>query len=371
MEKNSKKIRKFFAQLALVLVLSAMLISFSNSVLAAAGDAVGQNNATSGSTPVDNPNASTAPSTPTTSTSGTQPITAPGAGKENLIFVPLDTSAYQDLPHLTQVTPTGMLNEFVSGIIKNGKWILGAFAVLYIVVAAIKLIIAGDNEDTVTKQKNAIMYGIIGLVVIGFANDITRVLSVACAPGQIDCAKGGFLKDPANMVQQAALFTQTTRILITFIKYAIGGIAVLMLVRNGLRLVALAGNEESVTIDKKNLIYTSIGLVLIILASSFVDKILFIVDPLKYSTITGVEPAINPTRAAQEVVGITNWAVLFTAPLGILMLIAGALMYAASAGNEEQMTKAKRLIMFAIIGMAVIYGAFAIVSTVISGQFIP
>lgn len=331
MKRNKNKIQKFFIQLAVILVLSSVFISFSQSVLA--------NNPTG------------------------EPV--------QQTYVPLDTSAYQDLPHLTQTTPTGMLNEFVSGLITNGKWILGAFAVLYIFVAAVKLIIGGANEETVSKQKNALLYGIIGLVVIGFADEISRVLSVACAPGEVECAQGGFLKDPNNMIQQAALFTKTTRILITFIKYSIGGIAVAMLVRNGIRLIGLAGSEESVTLDKKNLYWTAIGLIAIILASTFIDKILYIVDPAKYSAITGVEPAINPTRAAQEVVGITNWAVLFTAPIGILMLVVGALMYATAGGNEEQTNKAKRLIILAIAGMAIIYGAFAVISTIISGQFIP
>lgn len=369
MIKHSKKIKKFLSQLAIVLVLSSMLISFSNSVSAAA-------NGTPASTPIDDPNETTTTTTDGAATSdaqttAAQTTAAPGEGKENLIFVPLDTAAYSDLPHLTQTTPTGMLNEFIGGLVRNGKWILGAFAVLYIMFAAVKLIILGSNEETVTKQKNALLFGIIGLVIIGFADELASVLSVACAPGEIECARGGFLKDPNNMIQQAALFNRTTRIFITFIKYSIGGIAVVMLVRNGIRLVALAGNEESVTVDKKNLVWISVGLVLIILASTLIDKVLYIVDPAKYSTLTGVEPAINPTRAATEIVGITNWVVLFTAPLGILILIAGALMYATAGGNEEQMNKAKRLILLAILGMVLIYGAFAVVSTIISGQFIP
>ncbi len=362
MKRNHSKIRRFFGQLALVLVISSMLISFSNSVLAqgdgsAAGTAGGaQPESTAGTATQD-----------TTSDTDRQP----GEVKEGKIFVPLDTSAYQDLPHLTQTTPTGMLNEFVSGLVTNGKWILGAFAVLFIMIAAVKLIIGGSNEETVTKQKNAIFYGIIGLAVIGFADEVVSVLSVACAPGQTDCARGGFLKDPDNMIESAALFTGTTRVFITFIKYMIGAIAIAMLVRNGIRLVTLSGNEETIALDKKNILWTSLGLVLIIFASTVIDRVLFIVDPVRYSTLTGVQPAIDPSRAAQEAVGITNWVVLFTAPIGILMLIGGALLYATAGGNEEQMNKAKRLIILAVVGMALIYGAFAIVSTVISGQFIP
>ena len=50
------------------------------------------------------------------------------------------------------------------------------------------------------------------------------------------------------------------------------------------------------------------------------------------------------------------------------MLIIGAIMYATSGGEEENMNKAKRVIIATIVGIVIIYGAFAMVSTVISGR---
>lgn len=306
------------------------------------------------------------PSAPTT----IAPVTNPDAYKGDYIYIPLDGSNYSDFPQLKSTSPTGMLNEFVTGIVKNLKYLVGAIAILFIMVSAIKLIISQGNEDMISKQKNAILYAIIGLLLIGFGDEIAKVLSVACIPGQTECADGGFLKDPNNMISQSAIFKRETRIFITFIKYIVGGIAVFMFVRNGIRLIGLAGSEESVTIDKKNLIYTSVGLLLIILASTVVDKVLYIVDPSKYTT-SGIAPAINPSLAVQEMVGFTNAAVFIVAPISIFMLIVGAIMYATSGGKDEQMTKAKKLIFLTIAGMALIYGAFAIISTVIAGQFNP
>lgn len=301
------------------------------------------------------------PTTPTGDGDGITPFLVPVPGAEK----------YEGLPSLTVTQPETMLNTFVQGLFKNLKYILGAFAVLFIMVAAVKLIIAGDNEEVVTKQKAAITFGIIGLIIIGFADEMTKVVSVACLPGQVECVEGGFLSSPQALVQQSSVFNREVKIFITFIKYLIGGVAVLMLVRNGIRLVALAGSEESVALDKKNLAFTSIGLVLIIIASTFIDKVLYIVDVSRYPTTGGVEPAISPTQGAQEVVGFTNMVVTFTAPIAILVLIVGAVMYATAGGNEEQMNKAKRMIVLAVIGMVVIYGAFAIISTIIAGQFNP
>lgn len=376
---KQKKTKNFLKEAAAFIFLAAIVLAmFSPLALATNGGApIGgtSTGALPGQTGATDTGGTTSqfeatPTTPAVPTPGTTVI-QPGEGKEDLIFIPLDITAYKEFPKLTQTSPTGMLAEFFGGLVRNAKWILGALAVLYIGIAAVKLIVAGSSEDVVTKQKSAIIYGIVGLVVIGFADDVAGVLSVACAPGEIRCSRGGFLQDPQNIIQQAALFKQTTRIFITFIKYLIGGIAVFMLVRNGIRLVALAGNEESIGLDKKNLIYTSLGLVLIIVASTLIDKVLFIVDPARYSSMTGVQPAINPAAGISEIVGITNMAVLFTAPIAILILIVGAVMYATAGGNEDRMNKAKRLIVLSIAGMVLIYGAFAIIGTIIAGQFNP
>jgi len=309
---------------------------------------------------------STTPATPATTTTTT---TAPD-NTEGAIYIPLDTSAYGDFPKLSSTTPTEMLGEFAYGLVGNLKYILGAVAILFIMLAGVKLIILGDNEESVTKQKTALIMGIVGLAVVMMSDEFAKVLSVACAPGEVNCARGGFLSDPSNMIQQAGLFKQGTRVLITFIKYLIGSVAVIMLVRNGLRFIALAGNEESVGLDKKNVAFTSLGLILIVFASTIIDKVLYVVDITKYPAL-GVNPAINPARGIEELTGITNLIVSFTAPIAILVLIVGAVMYATAGGNEEQTNKAKKLIILAIGGMVLIYGAFAIISTVVAGQFTP
>jgi len=368
MKKTLKKIGSF---VGVMIITSMLLIPFSTIVNA---DLKTQGGSTPGLTDQGGSASNildqggTKPASSASTEVGTKP---PDNLDTNGPYVPLDPTAYGDFAQLSQTTPTGMLNEFVEGLVMNMKYILGAVAILYIVFSAIKLIIVGDNEESVTKQKTAITMGIIGLALVMMSDEFAKVLSVACEPGEINCARGGFLSDPSNMIQQAGLFKQATRVLITFIKYLIGSIAVIMFVRNGVRFVALAGNEESVGLDKKDLAFSSIGLILIIIASTVIDKVLYIVDITTYSPSSGVKPAISPDRGMQELVGITNFVVNLVAPIAILILIIGAVMYATAGGNEDQTGKAKRLIMLAIGGMVLIYGAFAIISTVVSGQFIP
>ncbi|MFC1599818.1 hypothetical protein ACFL3T_02205 [Patescibacteria group bacterium] len=377
MAQKQKTISRFLKEFVAFLFVLGIVLAMLAPITSAQDVTSGTGGGSSGGTAAQGTGGSGAGSAPsavapakTSPTTTSTPVTEPGAYKDDYIYIPLNPAAYPDFPKLSSTTPTGMLSEFANGLIRNAKFILGAVAVLFIMLSALKLIISQGNDDTITKQKNAITYGIIGLLIIGFGDEFAKVLSVACAPGETECARGGFLKDPNNIIRQAALFKQETRVIITFIKYLIGGVAIFMFIRNGIRLIGLAGSEESIALDKKNLIYTSVGLVAIILATTLIDKVLYIVDPSKYSSM-GLDPAINPTRAVQEMIGFTNMAVTFVAPLAILMLIVGAIMYATAGGKEEQTNKAKKIIFLSIAGMVLIYGSFAIVSTIVAGQFSP
>ena len=392
--KTKKTICKFAAELLLCLVTSFLFLTVTapftdahfnfgdNNKILISGTTPDPAGAPPSGTPAGTPSPGSEaglgdkPTTPQPSTTPPPaPTPPPGTtyGPDNPL-IPLSKTGYSpDLPQLNVGKDIGivaMLNQAKDGIFQNLKYILGALAVLYIVLAAVKMIIAGDNEEMIGNQKKAITYGIIGLAVIGFSSELAKVFTVACPAGTPDCMKGGFLSQPAAMIQSAGIFTYEVRIFITFIKYLIGGIAVLMLVRNGIRLVALQGKEESVTLDKKNIAFTSLGLILILLASTMIDKVLYIVDTSRYP-VDGVQPAINPERGISELIGITNLIVTFVAPIGVIVLIAGAIMYATAGGKDEQTTKAKRMITMAIIGMILIFGAFAIVSTIVTGQFNP
>ena len=66
---------------------------------------------------------------------------------------------------------------------------------------------------------------------------------------------------------------------------------------------------------------------------------------------------------------LIRMAVSILGPIAILILVGASIMYMTSGGDEEKQSQAKRAIIAAALGILVIYGAFGIVSTVISGRF--
>lgn len=71
------------------------------------------------------------------------------------------------------------------------------------------------------------------------------------------------------------------------------------------------------------------------------------------------------------VLTIVNFFLGFLGLLALVMVIYGGFLYVSSAGNEENVNKAKKILLYAVIGIVVIIASFALVNTLLgagSGQ---
>lgn len=268
-----------------------------------------------------------------------------------------------DVPVLEGGTGIEKAQNLARKIFENIKLILGTVAFAMLVLSGFQLVIAQGNEEKVTQQKTNLQWWAIGLVVILLMDPLLQIFRMSY---------GGIFADPNELPSRGKFFDDATKIVITYIKYIIWAIAILFIVRAAYQLILFGDEEETVTKSKKNIIYATIGLVLITLANVYVNKILFVVDKptggFTFNTSSGVDPGVDAPRGLAEIVGLTNFLVTFAGPIGILLLIIGAVLYITAQGEEEQMNKAKALIKNTIIGLIIIYGAFALVTTFIAGS---
>lgn len=68
------------------------------------------------------------------------------------------------------------LNRIISEIINFFSVIIGVIAVLMIIVGGFRYIISGGDSANVTTAKNTILYAIIGLIVVVFAQYIVKFI---------------------------------------------------------------------------------------------------------------------------------------------------------------------------------------------------
>lgn len=269
------------------------------------------------------------------------------------------------------------------GIVGRVRGILGAIAIAMIVFSALQMILAQGEETKITNAKKGIYLGLLGLGLVSLAGEITKILSV-----NKDTAKYVFKDD--NVLCQYAdtflgngtgqtnqeltcrvnLFNNLVKTVITFMKYLISGIAVYEVITSAYRIITLGSESSDLERDKKNLIFGGVGLAVIIFSESIISKVFYKINfSQPYSQLQGLQTGVDINEGVKQIASFTNIAVSILGPLCILVIIGAAIMYMTSAGDEEKQKKATRAIFAAAIGTLVVYGAFGIVSTVISGKF--
>ncbi len=65
------------------------------------------------------------------------------------------------------------------------------------------------------------------------------------------------------------------------------------------------------------------------------------------------------------VLTIVNFFLTFLGLLAVIMVIYGGFLYVSSAGNEENVNKAKKILLYAVVGIVVIIVSFALVNTIL------
>lgn len=273
-------------------------------------------------------------------------------------FLPLPSTTDLEVPAPEGDTAFQKLENLLGPLGRNLRIIVGAVAVVFIVVAGFSMVISGQNEETAKKQKTTITYAVIGLIMISIAGPIAEVF---------DYRTGNVIGDGNELQARVKLFDETTKLIITFLKYLLGGLATLMFVRAGALMVMFGDNDEDVGKEKKNLALGAAGLTLVMFSDFFLRRVFYVTEFNASQDTTTVK--LDANEFLRQLVAITNLMVSFVAPIMMLALVAGGVLYASAGGDEERTNLAKKIIKNSLIGIIIIYGAFAIVSTIISGTF--
>ncbi len=283
-----------------------------------------------------------------------------------LSLVPVEASSFLPLPGVEDLNvpvPEGetafeKFENILGPFARNLRIIIGAVAVALMVVSGFTMVISGDNEETAKTQKKSMTYGGIGLMMISIAGPIAEVF---------DYRQGGIIGDPEDFNNRIRLFGDTTQLVITFIKYLLGSMATLMAIRAGATMVLSSSNEDEVTKAKKSLLLSAGGLFLVFVSSMVIQRIFYIASYSSNAEATIIQ--LDQNELVRQLVAFTNILVSFVGPIMILGIVVGGFLYVTSGGDDERTGLAKKIITNSVIGIVIIYGAFALVSTVISGQF--
>ncbi len=80
----------------------------------------------------------------------------------------------------------------------------------------------------------------------------------------------------------------------------------------------------------------------------------------------GIRNPLGDTKISDILTNIIQWLLGLVAMLALLALIVGGVRIMTAFGNEQQVAAGKKIILWAIIGLAVVLGAYAIITLISS-----
>lgn len=254
---------------------------------------------------------------------------------------------HPDAPYYRGVSNIASAVLFITDLV---KWGLGSIAVIFLIIAALKIILAGkDIEEAITKQKDTIQYASIGLLMIVLADVAVR--QVFFGEGEV------FEYGKEGVVEYAARGAAEIRGLYNFAEIFVAGIAILTIIFSGMQMIVMGSEEETLSTQTKKIIYACVGLIVVGISEFVVKDIVF---PMEGKVPMDVE------QAKLLIKNLTNFVASFIGALSILGLIYGGYTYIVDLGKGESPEKAKKIIFGSLMGMLLAIMAYAIVSTVIT-----
>lgn len=242
------------------------------------------------------------------------------------------------------------IRDSVRAIAKVVRNLIGAIAIILIIISGIRMIFAQGEESIITDQKRSITYAIVGLVAILL---IERMIDILYGPTGVERI--------ALSTDVESAFSTEVYGLINFIKAIIASIAILFIIISGIKSITAAGEEEKITKQKKSVMWIIIGLILLAVDQIIVKNIFG--APVKEQADQII--ASNVTAIINTLGTVIQFALGFVGLIALGALIYGAGMMIANYGNDEMVQKSKKIVTSAVIGIIIIISAYTLVATLI------
>jgi hypothetical protein len=256
------------------------------------------------------------------------------------------------LQNVKTFAPTSKSGEelaisFILNLVRIVRNLVGALALVMGVLYGVRLVISRGQEDVIAKQKSNFLYALLGFMILIISENVAKIFNPERAT--------------SDMLVDFNATRDQLRDIASYMKWMLGSIAVLMFSISGIRLIAAHGEENEITTQKRNILWSVLGMLVILLASNIVNAVYVIRSPEETA-------AAGPGTAIREVAGVIRLILVFLGPAAIAFTIYAGFMYLTALENEERAKKGKEMIIAGVVAIVIIYGAYALVNTLTAAK---
>lgn len=235
-------------------------------------------------------------------------------------------------------------------VLKTVKVIFWGVLIIFIVYVGIQMIVSlGRNEEELKKAKTSLQYAAIGLAFINIPGSIYNAFRKWQYGTTIDGRTGytSFVRTPGqsdnNLFIDMFSFWQTlNQNIIWFLEVSISGMAILMIIISGIKIIISRGKEEELTKQRTKITWSILWLIFI----GFIES-------WKYVAFKGnIDDGVNLFET------ISNLALFFAGPIAMFFLTLAAYYYITSNGEEERIKKAKTIVINTVLATIILLASY-------------
>ncbi len=259
---------------------------------------------------------------------------------------------YLQWPSIDVTTTTGnaveVSRDFGFRIFGIAKLVISWFALIYMVLMGVYMVMYSDNEEKIKAQKSQFTYTMIGFIFLNvpgilyplFFSETTSGTTLGAPPTEWSGIMGGIFWN-------AEIMDSTLSNIVSLFEVFVFSVAILVFTWWLFLMILSAGDEEKVKSGKNRLVYGVLGLLF-----------------LGFVKVWGsVIAAGNFWAPAGEIwtLGkrLFSIAIYFAGPVGIFFLIIGAYYYITSGGDEERVKKWKSILVNTLIASLILIASYS------------
>lgn len=243
--------------------------------------------------------------------------------------------------------------SLIHQIIKVAKYLLGGVFMIFLGVYVLNFISAGDKEEASTKFKNQMLWAFVGFIILALAQPFSQAFILLREDSTVN-----LLTDPKVALASAEIVGFTYRSAAHLLQYLLGGIALVVMGVSAFKMLSSVGDEESIKNARKAIVWAALGLIIAGSSALLVDKVFAPEAALvEGEVITAQFAEILQSGQSQARILVLNYVKYFQTFVGagaMLMLFLAGFKMISAAGNEEIITKQRKMITWIFLGLAVI-----------------
>ena len=233
------------------------------------------------------------------------------------------------------------------------KIVVSGFALVYLVLVGVYMIIFSENEERVKTQRRQITYALVGFLFLNMPWVVYKIFfgDTFDRPTPKDAIGGNtpniLFWNPDYLTGASGVVPMLT----SFFEVFIFGVAIVTFTWGLFRLIMSGGDEEKQKMAKDRIIYGTLGLIFLWFVKFWGAMIGKWDFSWEFATV------------GNKFLGI---ALYFAGPIAIFFLVMWGYYYITSAGDEERIKKGKTILINTFIASIILIAAYSFFSDIIS-----